>query len=306
MNEIRLTPLEGIPEIKPGDDVPELLVRRVPAGPGILVVAQKIISKAEGRLVELAKVEPTTEARELARSLEKDPRHVQVVLEQTRRIVRRGPGVLICETHHGLICANAGVDLSNAPEGEVAVLLPEDPDASAERIRARLGAGRAVIISDTFGRPWREGLVDVAIGVAGMAPLRDYCDETDRFGRPLQVTVMARADQLAAAAGLLMEKAAGRPAIWVEGVPAGGDGSLEDLKQGVGYFRGERCHEDHAHDAGGQDRFGQLLDIERHAVGLGNYVLHHFRRKRSTAGQVIQHHLGLGSFETAQRNLGHV
>jgi coenzyme F420-0:L-glutamate ligase/coenzyme F420-1:gamma-L-glutamate ligase len=137
--------------------------------------------------------------------------------------------VLITVTRHGLICANAGVDLSNAPGDEVAVLLPVDPDASAERIRSALGEGRGVIISDTFGRPWREGLVDVAIGVSGLAPLADFTGTTDRRGRELQVTVMALADQIAAAAGILMEKGTGHPAVWVEGLPARGSGSLADL-----------------------------------------------------------------------------
>ena len=166
---------------------------------------------------------------ELARELGKEPRHTELVLREAKRVVRTAPGVLITETQHGLICANSGVDLSNSPGDEVAVLLPLDPDASAERIRAALGPGRAVIISDTFGRPWREGLVDVAIGVAGLAPLKSYIGETDRAGRELQVTVMARADQIAAAAGMLMEKEAGTPAVWVEGVAIEGKGSLRDL-----------------------------------------------------------------------------
>ena len=229
MNGIRLRPLDGLPEIRPGDDLPALLAGLVPEGPGILVVAQKVVSKAEGRIVALADVHPGSRARGLAAQTDKDPRHVQVVLDQARRVVRTGPGVVICETHHGLICANAGVDLSNAPQGETAVLLPLDPDASARRILERLGPARGVIVSDTFGRPWREGLVDVAIGVAGLAPLRDYCGERDRRGRELQVTVMARADQLAAAAGILMEKGAGRPAVWIEGVEPQGDGGLPDL-----------------------------------------------------------------------------
>ena len=229
MNELRLLPLDGLPEIRPGDDLPGLLARLVPDGPGILVVAQKVVSKAEGRIVALADVEPGARARELAARTDKDPRHLQIVLDQTRRVVRTAPGVVICETHHGLICANAGVDLSNAPQGEMAVLLPLDPDASARRILAQLGTGRGVIVSDTFGRPWRQGLVDVAIGVAGLAPLRDYCGERDRRGRELQVTVMARADQLAAAAGVLMEKGAGRPAVWIKGVLPEGDGALPDL-----------------------------------------------------------------------------
>jgi coenzyme F420-0:L-glutamate ligase/coenzyme F420-1:gamma-L-glutamate ligase len=147
--------------------------------------------------------------------------------------VRRGHGVLICETRHGFVCANAGVDLSNAPGPEIAVLLPLDPDASAARLRAaleRLGAGPlAVIVSDTFGRPWREGLVDVAIGASGIAPIEDMTGRADLAGRELQVTAMATVDQLAAGAGLLMRKDAAVPAVWVEGVPPRGAGRVADL-----------------------------------------------------------------------------
>ncbi|HTO56043.1 MAG TPA: coenzyme F420-0:L-glutamate ligase [Myxococcota bacterium] len=229
MTELRLRALEGLPEIPVGDDLPARLARLVPAGPGVLVVAQKIVSKAEGRLVSLADVVPSAAAQKLAQEIGKEPRHTELVLREAKRVVRSAPGVLITETKHGLVCANSGVDLSNAPGDEVAVLLPLDPDASAERIRKALGPGRAVIISDTFGRPWREGLVDVAIGIAGIAGLKSYIGETDRAGRELQVTVMARADQIAAAAGMLMEKEAGTPAVWVEGVAIEGKGSLRDL-----------------------------------------------------------------------------
>jgi coenzyme F420-0:L-glutamate ligase / coenzyme F420-1:gamma-L-glutamate ligase len=229
MTELRLRALQGLPEIPAGDDLAARLAALVPPGPGVLVVAQKIVSKAEGRLVSLKDIEPSERAIALAREIGKEPRHTELVLREAKRVVRTAPGVLITETPHGLVCANSGVDLSNAPGDEVAVLLPLDPDASAERIRAALGPGRAVIISDTFGRPWREGLVDVAIGVAGIAPLKSYIGETDRAGRELQVTVMARADQIAAAAGMLMEKEAGTPAVWVEGVAIEGRGSLRDL-----------------------------------------------------------------------------
>ena len=229
MSELRLHALEGLPEIAPGDDLPARLAALVPPGPGVLVVAQKIVSKAEGRLVSLADIVPSLRALELAAQLGKEPRHTELVLRESVRVVRTAPGVLITETRHGLICANSGVDLSNAPGDEVAVLLPLDPDASAERIRLALGPGRAVIVSDTFGRPWREGLVDVAIGVAGLAPLKSYIGQTDRAGRELQVTVMARADQIAAAAGMLMEKEAGTPAVWVEGVAIEGKGSSREL-----------------------------------------------------------------------------
>jgi coenzyme F420-0:L-glutamate ligase/coenzyme F420-1:gamma-L-glutamate ligase len=228
-SEIRLMAIRGLPEVRPGDDLAGLLAERVPAGPGILVVAQKVVSKAEGRIVSLSEIEPGQRARQVARVVEKDPRQVELVLRESRRVVRQVPGVLIAETHHGLICANAGVDLSNAPGSDAAVLLPVDPDASAEVIRARLGPDRGVIISDTFGRPWREGLVDTAIGVAGLAPLRDFTGETDLEGRQLQVTVMALADQLAAAAGILMEKGAGCPVVWIEGIVPTGSGSMRDL-----------------------------------------------------------------------------
>ncbi len=229
MSELRLRALEGLPEIPSGDDLAARLAALVPPGPGILVVAQKIVSKAEGRLVSLADIVPSERAIALAREIGKEPRHTELVLREAKRVVRSAPGVLITETRHGLVCANSGVDLSNSPGDEIAVLLPIDPDASAERIRAALGPGRAVIISDTFGRPWREGLVDVAIGVAGLAPLKSYIGEMDRAGRELQVTVMARADQVAAAAGILMEKEAGTPAVWVEGLAIEGKGALRDL-----------------------------------------------------------------------------
>jgi coenzyme F420-0:L-glutamate ligase/coenzyme F420-1:gamma-L-glutamate ligase len=200
---------------------------------GVLVVCQKVISKAEGRLVRLADVEPSAEARRLAAEDDKDPRHIELVLRETARVVRRARGVLIAETRHGFVCANAGVDLSNAPAPDTAVLLPVDPDASARRLREALLAARvgplAVIVSDTFGRPWREGLVDVAIGCAGLAPLSDWRGRRDLVGRPLEVTAMALVDQLAAAAGILMGKDAGVPAVWVEGVTPEGDGGARDL-----------------------------------------------------------------------------
>jgi coenzyme F420-0:L-glutamate ligase/coenzyme F420-1:gamma-L-glutamate ligase len=194
-------------------------------------VCQKIISKAEGRLIALADVDPSEQAIEIAKDHDRDPRQVEVVLRESRRIVRRGNGVLITETHHGFVCANAGVDLSNAPGPDVAVLLPEDPDGSARRLYEALSgpAGPTpVVISDTFGRPWREGLVDVALGSAGLAPIRDDRGSRDRAGRELLVTQPATADQLAAAAGLLMWKSAGVPVVVVEGFPIEGDGSVKD------------------------------------------------------------------------------
>jgi coenzyme F420-0:L-glutamate ligase/coenzyme F420-1:gamma-L-glutamate ligase len=240
---LRLVPLRGVPLLAPGDDLAALLADAaardgVALAQGVLVVCQKVVSKAEGRLVALADVKPSPEAQEIAREHAKDPRHIEVILRETRRIVRRGHGVLICETHHGFVCANAGVDLSNAPADGVAVLLPLDPDASARRLRAELlaqGAGEplGVIVSDTFGRPWREGLVDVAIGCAGLRPLDDWRGRSDLRGRELAVTVNATADQLAAAAGLLMAKDAGQPAVFVEGAATAGDGSARELLRDI-------------------------------------------------------------------------
>jgi len=234
---IRLVPLAGLPEVAPGDDLAGLLAEAatragVRLAGGVLVVAQKVVSKAEGRLVPLVEVAPSDAAREIAARGDKDPRQVELVLREAVRIVRRSDRVLICETRHGFVCANAGVDVSNAPGADVAVLLPEDPDASARRLRDALrtdGAPLGVIVSDTFGRPWREGLVDVALGSAGLAPLDDQRGERDRTGRELLVTTMATVDQLAAAAGLLMEKAVGVPAVWIEGVAPEGDGAVRDL-----------------------------------------------------------------------------
>lgn len=228
---LQIVPLRGLPEVTPGAALAPLLREAadragIALAGGVLVVCQKIVSKAEGRIVRLAEVEPSAEARRIAAEDGKDPRQVELVLRETARIVRRGHGVLICETRHGFVCANAGVDLSNAPGADTAVLLPEDPDASARRLRDALGGGLAVIVSDTFGRPWREGLVDVALGCAGIAPIDDQRGGHDRGGRELQVTAMATVDQLAAAAGLLMEKEAGIPAVWISGPSIAGDGSV--------------------------------------------------------------------------------
>jgi coenzyme F420-0:L-glutamate ligase/coenzyme F420-1:gamma-L-glutamate ligase len=236
--ELRLVALRGIPAVRPGDDL-AALVAIAAAGQGLrlaggaLVVAQKVVSKAEGRVVRLADVEPSAEAQRIAEADGKDPRHVEVVLRETARVVRHAHGVWIAETRHGFVCANAGVDLSNAPGADCAVLLPDDPDASAHRLRDALRAAGhgplAVIVSDTFGRPWREGLVDVALGSAGIAPIADWRGRRDLAGRPLEVTAMAQVDQLAAAAGLLMGKDAGVPAVWVAGAPLEGDGAVRAL-----------------------------------------------------------------------------
>jgi coenzyme F420-0:L-glutamate ligase / coenzyme F420-1:gamma-L-glutamate ligase len=226
-NRIELFGVPGIPEVAEGDDVAALIARalrnaRIEAVDGdVLVVAQKIVSKAEGRIVKLDSVEPSARAQEWASAYDKDARVVEVVLRESKRIVRMERGVLISETEHGFVCANAGVDTSNVAEGKV-TLLPKDPDASARRIwselEAAFGVRLAVIVSDTFGRPWREGLVNVALGVSGIAPLIDYRGQKDSHGNALKVTVIAIADELASAAELVMKKSAGIPAAIVRGL----------------------------------------------------------------------------------------
>jgi coenzyme F420-0:L-glutamate ligase/coenzyme F420-1:gamma-L-glutamate ligase len=233
---LKLTALADFPIVAPGDDLVALVqaaAKRsgIALSNGFLVVCQKIISKAEDRIVALADVEPSEQALQIAKEHDKDPRHIEIVLRETHRIVRKGHGVLICETKHGFVCANAGVDLSNAPGPDVAVLLPEDSDASAARLREGLVAAGStrigVVVTDTFGRPWREGLVDLAIGCAGLDPIADIRGRGDLSGRELQVTTTATADQLAAAAGILMVKDAGVPAVWVEGLLPEGEGTVK-------------------------------------------------------------------------------
>jgi coenzyme F420-0:L-glutamate ligase / coenzyme F420-1:gamma-L-glutamate ligase len=220
--------LEGLPEVAAGDDLAGLIAAAAAtsAGPGlaerdVLVVAHKAISKAEGRTRALADVRPSGEARALAAEHDKDPRHVQVVLDESRAVIRATRGVLICETHHGFICANAGVDASNASETETVVLLPRDPDASARALRSALraitGVGPAVVITDSFGRAWRHGQVDVAIGCAGLQPLEDWRGRTDAVGRELKATWIAVADELAAAADLARTKDGRQPVVVVRG-----------------------------------------------------------------------------------------
>lgn len=228
MNNLRLTALETLPEFRPGDDL-GLATLEAAAREGfiwtsncVLVVAQKAVSKCEGAIVDLREVTPSTEAQGIATELDKDPRLVEVILRQSRRIIRKESGVLITETHHGWICANSGVDRSNVPGADHVALLPKDPDASARKIRESIrrmaGVDCAVVISDTFGRPWRMGLVNVAIGVAGFAPLVDLRGERDAQGLPLEATQVALADELAAAAGLTMPKTGNTPVVVVEGL----------------------------------------------------------------------------------------
>jgi coenzyme F420-0:L-glutamate ligase/coenzyme F420-1:gamma-L-glutamate ligase len=227
---IAVLPLEGIPEIVEGDDlagqIEEAAGRAGGFRPGdVLVVAQKAVSKAEGRVVALEDVEPSDAAREQAG--EGDPRHVEVILREASRVVRSRPPLVIAETRHGFVCASAGVDASNAPARGTVVLLPLDPDASARALHERLGV--AVIVSDSFGRPFRQGTTDVAIGVAGLPPLRDLRGTRDRAGYELKTTQIAVADEIAGAAELVMGKTAGIPAAIVRGLELGGDGSATEL-----------------------------------------------------------------------------
>ena len=225
--EVRIIGLHTLPEVQLGDDLAALILEaasREEVGlrsGDVVVVTQKVVSKAEGRVVSLADVEPSPFARQLAERTEKDPRVVELVLRESRRIVRMDQRVIIAETHHGFVCANAGVDHSNIPGDDRVSLLPVDPDASAERIRRtfqeRAGVQTAVIVSDTFGRPWREGTTEVAIGVAGMEPVQSYIGLNDTEGHLLRTTAVALADELASAAGLVMEKLSRVPVAVLRG-----------------------------------------------------------------------------------------
>jgi coenzyme F420-0:L-glutamate ligase/coenzyme F420-1:gamma-L-glutamate ligase len=238
--ELRIIPVRGIGEVRPGDDLAELILTAL-VGQGlaletgdVLVVTQKIVSKAEGRLVDPTTVEPSHLATMAAAQGPKDAGHYEVVLREARRIVRMDRGVLVTETHHGFICANSGVDESNVDGGRMVTLLPVDPDGSAARLRQALrergGPELAVIISDTFGRAWREGQVNFAIGVSGMAALSDYAGQHDPHGYELRVSRIAVADELAAAAELAMGKIDGVPAAIVRGYAyAPAEGSYREL-----------------------------------------------------------------------------
>jgi coenzyme F420-0:L-glutamate ligase / coenzyme F420-1:gamma-L-glutamate ligase len=229
---ISVSPVEGLPEIREGDDLGALIAERSELLDGdVLVVAQKAVSKAEGRVVRLDEVQPSAKAHELAG--EEDPRRLEVILRESERVVRTRPPLVIAETRQGFVCASAGVDSSNAPEAGTVVLLPEDPDASAARLRERLraltGAEVGVIVSDSFGRAWRQGTTDVAIGLSGIRPLLDLKGERDAAGYELHATVIAVADELAAAAELAMGKMSGIPAAVIRGYDASGEGSARDL-----------------------------------------------------------------------------
>ncbi len=242
---IELYGLPGLPDVQPGDDLVALILDALARGElslyngDVLVVTQKIVSKAEGCTVDLTTVEPSAAAQQLAEATNKDPRLVEVILRESKGIIRQRGPVLITETHHGWICANAGVDRSNVRGDDVALPLPADPDASARRLRIGLqeatGAEVAVIISDTHGRAWREGTVNLALGVAGMQPIDDLRGHSDMFGYTMRVTTVARADELAAAAGLVTgQTAEGLPVVLIRGADyTPGEGRAIDMQRSV-------------------------------------------------------------------------
>jgi coenzyme F420-0:L-glutamate ligase/coenzyme F420-1:gamma-L-glutamate ligase len=218
LTTVRAWALEGLPEVRPGDDLAALL-RDGGYEPGdVLVIAHKVVSKAEGALRALDTVTASERAHALAREHAKDPRHVQVILDESAAVLRAQRGVLICRTHHGFVCANAGVDTSNAPEDGALVTLPRDPDASARRLRRALPSRPAVVIADSFGRAWRHGQCDVAIGIAGIVALDDWRGRRDARGLELRATAIAIADEVAAAADLARDKASREPAVVVRGL----------------------------------------------------------------------------------------
>jgi coenzyme F420-0:L-glutamate ligase / coenzyme F420-1:gamma-L-glutamate ligase len=234
--EVRVLPLPGIPELEEGDDLAALLAQAAARAGGleggdVLVVAQKAFSKVEGRVVRLDGVEPSARARELAG--DEDARRIEIILREARDVIRARPPLIIAETQHGFVCASAGVDASNAKGRDTLVLLPVDPDASAARLRGRLrelaGVDVGVVVSDSFGRAWRKGTTDVALGVAGIRPLLDLKGQHDSAGYELHATEIAVADEIAGAAELVMGKTAGIPAAIVRGLDVAGDGRAIDL-----------------------------------------------------------------------------
>ncbi len=243
VTEIRVIGIGGLPEVTPGMDLADLILQaaRTQGTPvqerDILVVTQKVVSKAEGQLIDLSTVTPSTLAEQWAQDYDRDPRLIEVALRESRRISRMDRGVLVTETHHGLYCINDGVDASNIPGSEMVSLLPKDPDASAERIReaVRQAAGLevAVIITDTWGRPWRDGVTNVAIGASGIAPLQDYRGTNDVFGYELHATAVAVVDELAAASELVMGKVDMVPVAMVRGYRySPSQGKVRDLLRG--------------------------------------------------------------------------
>jgi len=236
---IQVLPVEGLPEIVEGNDLASLIAAAIELQDGdVVCVAQKVVSKAEGRVVRLDEVEPSDEARRLA-GADGDPRRLEIVLREAVRVVRSRPPLVIAETRQGFVCASAGVDASNAPAPDTVVLLPEDPDASAAGLRAALerltGRSLAVIVTDTFGRSWRVGITNVAIGAAGIEVIRDLRGFYDPAGYELHSTVIAVADEIAAAAELVMGKTARIPAAVVRGLDVGGSGTASELVMPPGH-----------------------------------------------------------------------
>lgn len=238
--KIEIIGVPHIPEIHQGDDLPRLILAGCASGgirlaeDDVLIVTQKIVSKAEGRMVDLNDVMPSQFAQDYAQKWGKDPRQIEVVLRESARIVRMDKGVIICETRHGFVCANAGVDASNVPGGHLVTLLPVDSDASAlvirESIRAETGVDVPVIVSDSFGRPWRQGIINIAVGVSGLAPLRDFRGEDDPYGYRMHATIISVADELASAAELVMGKVDACPVALVRGYPfVRAEGSSREL-----------------------------------------------------------------------------
>jgi coenzyme F420-0:L-glutamate ligase / coenzyme F420-1:gamma-L-glutamate ligase len=230
---MEILPVEGLPEIREGDDLAALIAEAVELRAGdVVCIAQKVVSKAEGQVVRLADVEPSDEARALA-GRDGDARRLEVILSESARILRSRPPLVIAETRHGFVCASGGVDASNAPEPDSVVLLPKDPDASAARIRDELerrsGQVVGVLVTDTFGRAWRVGISNVAIGSAGVEVLRDFRGRQDPTGYELHSTVIAIADEIAAAAELVMGKTERIPVAVVRGLSVDGDGTAQDL-----------------------------------------------------------------------------
>jgi coenzyme F420-0:L-glutamate ligase/coenzyme F420-1:gamma-L-glutamate ligase len=219
MSELRVLPIQGLAEIEAGANLGEMISALAELRDGdVVVIAQKAVSKAEGRVVPLSSAIPSAEARRLAAVLGKEPNLVQLILDESKEVLRAERNVLITETHHGFVCANAGIDTSNLPEDGTVCLLPEDPDASARRIRAEITAPVAVVISDSFGRAWRLGQAEVAIGCAGLTPLDDWRGRNDAHGRELEATMIAIADEAAAAADLVRSKDSRVPAVVVRGL----------------------------------------------------------------------------------------
>lgn len=231
-DSVTVLPVRGLPELQQGDDLAALIAERIALVDGdVVVVAQKAVSKVEGRVVSLAEVEPSDQARELAGDT--DPRRLEVILRETARVVRARPPLVISETHHGLVCASAGVDESNAPAADTLVLLPLDPDRSAQQLREalrnRTGREVGVLVTDSFGRPWRQGTTDVAIGAAGVRVLLDLAGEHDRNGYELHATMIALGDEIAGAAQLVMGKLDGVPVAVVRGLDVTGEGRASEL-----------------------------------------------------------------------------